>query len=191
MFDQNNSAPSAADPVREAMRKAKVGIGTGGIPEGEGVFEVDRLHPGMSEKSGGERLQIRYICKSHSNPENVGKVFEHHLYYSASGKRTLSMVLGDFRRFLILPFGADAAKAIESPFVEDIMVNGFKERFKTLIENQGLKANDGTINPYKGKLVKLTCKKVVGKKFDEKTQAVVDKTYFNTYCDLPPAPAAA
>lgn len=189
MFDNNNQGQSAADPVREAMRKARVGIGTGGIPEGEGIFEVDRLHPGMSERSGGERLQIRFICISHEKAENVGKAFEHHLYYSASGKRTLSMVLSDFRRFLIVPFGPDAVKAIESPQVETLIVDGFKERFATVCKNQGITLGDGTIAPYKGKRVKLTCEKVVGKKFNDKTQALEDKTYYNTYCDLPPVAA--
>jgi hypothetical protein len=182
----NNTPPAQApveDPVREAMKKANAGIGPKGIPEGEGTYVVDKLHPGIA-RTGAKRMQIRFVCETHSDPSKVGQVFEHHLYYTGSGGRDMSMILGDVRRFLILPFGPEAAAGIQSQLVEDMIVNGYKEEFATMIRNQGITLADGSIVPFKGKRIKLTCKKNQGTGIDRKTGKPVEKTFYNVYADV-------
>lgn len=188
-FSNNNDSQSAHDPVREAMQKANLGIRPNYLPLGEGVYEYDRLHWGSSPKSGAERMTIRLVCVEHkADASQVGRVFEHRIDYVGKGNRTLSMVLADFTRFLILPFGADAAKAIESNQVKDLIVNAYKEKFATIINKQGLpgKDKDGneTVSLFKGKRIKLNC--VLGEK-----RATDGKQFTNVYPDVATPAAAA
>lgn len=178
MFDNNNNT-TTSDPVRDAMARANLGIRPNYLPLGLGVFEIDRLHWGASPKNGQERMSIRLICVSHSDTSNVGKAFEHRIDYNGKGNRTLSMVLADFTRFLILPFGADAAKAIQSDAVKDLIVNAYKEKFASIVQNQGLPDGKGGFMPYKGKRLQLNC--VQGKPSPNGTP------FTNVFPDVAPA----
>jgi len=155
-FKNEANNTSSDDPVREAMARANLGIRPNYLPLGSGVFEYDRITWGASPKNGSERMTIRLICLSHDKAENVGKSFVHTIDYTGKGQRTLSMVLADFTKFLIIPYGPDAAKAIQSDKVKDLIVVAYKEKFATIVNEQGLRFG-GNVVPYKGKRIKLDC----------------------------------
>lgn len=158
-FSGTNNTDTGSDPVREAMNKANLGIRPNYLPLGSGVFEYDRLTWGASPKTGAERMTIRLACIKHDQPEHVGKAFVHSIDYVGKGQRTLSMVLADFAKFLMIPFGPNAAKAMQSDMVKDLITKAYKEKFATIVNEQGIRLGNGELLPYKGKRIKLDCVK--------------------------------
>lgn len=183
-FKDEGSNKSTDDPVRDAMARANLGIRPNYLPLGSGIFEYDRVAWGASPKSGAERMTIRLVCVSHDKAEHVGKAFIHSIDYVGKGQRTLSMVLADFTKFLILPFGPDAAKAMQSDKVKDLIVAAYKEKFATIVNEQGLRLG-GNVSPFKGRRIKLDC--VQGGEVKNKP----GQYHTNVFPDAVETPAAA
>jgi hypothetical protein len=182
LFNPTNATPAAEfDPVAEAMKQANLS-GSGRekyLPVGKGEFEIERLTFGVSPKNGALRMIFVLKCVTHTDPKYVGKPFEHKINYVGTGKRTLSMVLADFAKWLVLPFGAPAKAALQTDAIKALIVKSYKEQFKTIIETQSLAAGQ----PYAGKRIALD---VVANPTTVKDQATgQDKTinYTNVYID--------
>lgn len=154
LFNPTNATPAAEfDPVAEAMNKANLSGGGRDkyLPVGKGVYAYERIAWGMSPKNGAARLTFVLKCESHDDPKYVGKIFEHKIKYTGTGARTLSMVLADYAKWLVLPFGANAKAALPSDAIKALIVKSYKEQFKTIVETQSLAPGQ----TYAGKRVAL------------------------------------
>lgn len=182
LFNPNNATPAAEfDPVRDAMNKANLSGGGRDkyLPTGKGIFAIEKLAWGPSPKNGMLRMLFALKCESHDDPKYVGKIFEHKISYVGTGKRTLSMVLADFAKWLVLPFGSNAKAALQTDAIKDLIVKSYKEQFKTIIETQSLAPGQS----YAGKRIALD---VVANPTTVKDQATgQDKVinYTNVYID--------
>ncbi len=194
LFNPGTATPQAEfDPVADAMAKANLAGGGRDkyLPIGKGTYEYTRIAWGASPKNGMLRMVFVLKCVAHLNNDYVGKTFEHKIKYVGTGKRTLSMVLSDFAKWLVLPFGASAKAALateqgrQGP-ISALIVKAYKEQFKTLIETQALAPGQS----YAGKRVELD---VVANPTIVKDQATgQDKTinFTNVYIDAVAAAAA-
>lgn len=183
LFNPTNATPAAEfDPVREAMNKAN--LSGGGrekyLPIGKGTYEIEKLAWGPSPKNGMLRMTFALKCVEHADPKHVGKPFEHKIKYVGTGKRTLSMVLADFAKWLVLPFGAQAKLALQSDPIKDLIVKSYKESFKTIIETQSLAPGQ----PYAGKRIVLDVVENPTTVKDQQTGQDKVMNFTNVYIDV-------
>jgi hypothetical protein len=183
LFNPSNATPSAEfDPVRDAMNKANLSGGGRDkyLPVGKGIFAIEKLAFGVSPKNGAPRMIFVLKCESHDDPKYVGKPFEHKINYTGTGKRTLSMVLADFAKWLVLPFGANAKAALQTDAIKDLIVKSYKEQFKTIIETQSLAPGQ----PYAGKRVALDVVQNPTEVVDAATGQKKTINFTNVYIDI-------
>lgn len=136
MFDNNNNGtPNTNDPdaaLRQAMAARNLGTGGARIPEGTGVYSIDRVWTRMSRKNV-PLFCARLKCESHENPAHVGRVFE---WVTNLAGVDLNIILGTMTKFLILPFGEAAKKQMASPAADVAIMNAWKDGFKNVVETQ-------------------------------------------------------
>lgn len=182
------TADAGEDLVMKALREMKLGGGGAKLklPEGDGIYEIEKLAFGRSKFNNSERLTIRFKCVHHdTKPDAVGQPFEKDIYYQATGNQPFQMVMSAYAQYLLYPFGAGAKQALETKAQKllDVIKRAYDERFTKIVETQALEGA-GT---YAGKRLAIRVLKKTVKKFDAKTQAVVDKVVYNDYPDVAPA----
>lgn len=188
IFGDGTNQTTADDPIREAMNKMRM---PGGgrekyLKDGEGVYVLDRLAYGMSPRSGAPQLTFVVICESHKDPtgkempELAGKTFEHKIKTIGSGKRTLSMVLGDVTAWLLTPFGKAAKAAATTDPIKDLIVKAYKENFAGMIAAQSLVPG----KPFKGLRFRIRTSSVKQNVIDQQTGAPKEVTFSNSYPDV-------
>lgn len=150
MFENQTTSQPQEDALDIAARTANLRGAPAFLPLGTGVYEYERVHFGVSPKSGQERMVLALKCVEHSDPVHVGQTYQHFIPYTGTGKRTLNMVFADFARALITPFGKEAEAQIDSPAAVEAIKNAYRERLKTIVETQALLGQS-----YKGRRVRL------------------------------------
>lgn len=167
--DGNNNS-GGVDPVRQAMANRNLGFNPPDLPEGAGVYEIDRVWTRVSsgKKAGMPLFCARLKCVEHTNPANVGQMFG---WINGLAGRPLNIILEVQTKFLVLPFGEEAKKQIASPACDDAIIAAHTEGYKTLVETQAFAGQ-----PLKGK--RLRVNGVKSDKVDAK-----GKHYINYYFD--------
>jgi hypothetical protein len=183
LFGTSGAPTDDNDPVMKALREMKLSGGKrDGLPEGNGLYEYEKLAWTRSEFNNAERLSIRLKCVEHDKPEHVGRTFVKHVYYQATGKIPFSMVMSEFTKYLLYPFGAGAKQAADAkaPQILTLLKTSYDSRFAKVVESQAL---DGA-GSYAGKRIKINVVKKAIKRLDRKTQQVVDAFAYNDFPDV-------
>lgn len=171
------------DPVMKALREMKLGGKRGdGLPEGDGTYEYEKIAWTRSEFNNAERMSIRLKCLTHEKPEQVGKSFTKHVYYVATGKIPFAMVLSEFTKYLLYPFGAGAKQAAEAkaPQILALIKASYDSRFAKVVAEQALEG----AGSYVGKRIKINVVKKPIKRINRKTQQLEDAFAFNDFPDV-------
>jgi hypothetical protein len=167
-----NENGGGIDPVKQAMANRNLGFSPPKIPEGQGVYELDRVWTRMSAGFKGRVVPLfcaRLACVEHENPAHVGKVFGWTM--GLGNDRPLAIVLEVMTKFLVLLFGEEAKKQIASPAVDQAIEAAYRDNFKAIVESQAFAGQ-----PLKGRRIRINGVKTAEP--DDK-----GKFYVNCYFD--------